>query len=263
MLELSSGNFVVRSPLWDGAAVDTGAVTFGPGASGVSGAPSSTNSLVGSTAGDQAGGFGIAELTNGNYVVRTGSWDSSGAANVGAVTWGSGTVGVAGPISATNSLVGSTLNDRVGGGSATLALSNGNYVVSSPAWDGAAVDTGAVTWGDGTTGVVGPVSAANSLVGSSLSDFVGRSGSLTALTNGNFVVGSASWDGGLTDRGAATWVDGTTGIAGPISAANSLIGSTSGDQVGATRVALTNGNYVVRSVLWDGGAVDTGAVTWG
>ena len=40
-------------------------------------------------------------------------------------------------------------------------LSNGNYVVKSPNWDnGATVDAGAVTWGSGTTGVAGPVTAA-------------------------------------------------------------------------------------------------------
>ena len=72
-----------------------------------------------------------------------------------------------------NSLVGSTANDNVGsvdtgygpyGG--VTALSNGNYVVSSPDWtNGAAADAGAVTWGSGTAGVSGAVSATNSLVG--------------------------------------------------------------------------------------------------
>ena len=48
-----------------------------------------------------------------------------------------------------------------------VVLANGNYVVRSPYWDnGAAADAGAVTWGDGTSGVTGAVSAANSLVGS-------------------------------------------------------------------------------------------------
>ena len=42
------------------------------------------------------------------------------------------------------------------------ALTNGNYVVDSAHWNNY---MGAVTWGSGTTGVVGVVSAANSLVG--------------------------------------------------------------------------------------------------
>ena len=54
------------------------------------------------------------------------------------------------------------------------ALTNGNYVVRSPAWDnGAVADAGAVTLGSGTTGVSGAVSAANSLVGSTADDQVG------------------------------------------------------------------------------------------
>ncbi len=56
------------------------------------------------------------------------------------------------------------------------ALTNGNYVVSSPYWDnGAATDAGAVTWCSGTTGCTGAVSASNSLVGSTANDQVGDS----------------------------------------------------------------------------------------
>ena len=43
------------------------------------------------------------------------------------------------------------------------ALSNGNYVVTSPAWSN---DAGAVTWGSGTAGVSGIVSTMNSAIGS-------------------------------------------------------------------------------------------------
>ena len=54
------------------------------------------------------------------------------------------------------------------------ALSNGHYVVSSPFWDiGAVADAGAVTWGDGTSGVTGAVTVTNSLVGSQAGDQVG------------------------------------------------------------------------------------------
>ncbi len=53
---------------------------------------------------------------------------------------------------------------------------------------------------------------------------------VTALTNGNFVVNSPDWGGGL---GAVTWGSGTTGICGTVSAANSLVGSTPFDHVGS------------------------------
>ena len=129
-----------------------------------------------------------------------------------------GTVGI---VSAVNSLVGSNTSDQVGLGvgsgvrsEGVTALTNGNYVVDSPAWNNS---MGAVTWGNGTTGTIGTVSAANSLVGShpysnqtALSDSVG-SGGITALNNGNYVVDSSYWNG---RTGAVTWGDGTKGTAG-------------------------------------------------
>jgi hypothetical protein len=261
---LSNGNYVVLSSLWDnGATMDAGAVTWGRGTSGVKGAVSEANSLVGSTTGDQVGSAGLWALSNGNYVVCSSNWDNGAAADAGAVTWGSGITGVKGAVSEANSLVGSTAGDYVGSGG-VIALSNGNYVVCSSDWDnGAAADAGAVTWGDGATGIVGVVSAANSLVGSTDGDYVGW---VTALTNGNYVVSSVSWDNGTAvDAGAVTWGNGLTGVRGVVSAVNSLVGSTAGDHVGSGAVtALDNGNYVARSPNWDNGAVaDVGAVTWG
>src|SRR5262249_25941184 len=164
-------------------------------------------------------------------------------------------------------------------------LSNGNYVVTSPLWDnGTATDAGAVTWGSGTTGIVGVVSSANSLVGSSTMDGVGTGtdGDLgvRALSNGNYVVASPFWDNGTAiDAGAVTWGSGTTGVSGLISSTNSLVGSSPGDAVGYHTfynpifdeadfvfglTVLSNGNYVVTSPQWDNGAAaDAGAVTWG
>ena len=172
-MALSNGNYVVRSPNWDnGAATDAGAVTWGSGTTGISGVVSSSNSLVGSTSDDQVGYGGVMALSNGNYVVRSPYWDNGAATDAGAVTWGSGTTGVSGVVSSSNSLVGSTSDDQVGYGG-VVALSNGNYVVRSPYWDnGAATDAGAVTWGSGTTGVSGVVSSSNSLVGSTSNDQV-------------------------------------------------------------------------------------------
>jgi hypothetical protein len=135
----------------------------------VAGVISAANSLVGSTANDQVGGDGVQALSNGNYVVRSSSWDNGAVTNVGAVTWGRGTTGVTGVVSAANSLVGSTAGDFIGLSFLTV-ISNGHYVVASPAWDnGAIVDAGAVTWGSGTTGATGVISADNSLVGTTAS----------------------------------------------------------------------------------------------
>ena len=69
--------------------------------------------------------------------------------------------------------------------------------------------------------------------------------------------------GVIGNAGAVTWANGTTVISGVVSATNSLVGSTTSDNVGRNIVALTNGNYVVISDNWNNGAVTyAGAVTW-
>ena len=263
---LTNGNYLVVNSNWsDGPVLSVGAITWGNGTTGITGAVSGANSLIGSTAFDTLGSQGVTPLTNGNYVVSSQDWDNGSVTNAGAVTWGNGTTGITGVVSSSNSLVGSTASDRVGRAQA-IALTNGNYVVSSRDWDnGGVTNVGAVTWGNGTIGITGAVSSSNSLVGSTASDQVG-SGGVRALTNGNYVVGSSSWDNvAVVNAGAVTWGNGTTGISGVVSSSNSLVGSTANDQVGGTGVtALTNGNYVVRSAVWDNGAVgNAGAVTWG
>lgn len=274
---LSNGNFVIDSPGWNGG---LGAVTLGNGTTGVSGVVSAANSLVGSTAGDSVGNTAnnivtipaIIALSNGNYVVDSPNWNQ----NRGAVTFGSGTTGVHGVISATNSLVGLTAgaNGDFVGNYGVTALNNGNYVVNSQNWNTpSATYAGAVTWGSGTSGVKGVINTGNSLVGLRRSTSTPGpvfAPSVTALTNGNFVVDSPYWNNSL---GAVTWGNGTTGLAGIISATNSLIGSTTGDSVGlywqltgstSGVTALSNGNYVVDSYEWHNGAMFfAGAVTWG
>jgi hypothetical protein len=214
---------------------------------------------VGTQDGDWVGFPGVTALSNGNYVVRSSHWDNGARIDVGAATWCNGIVGCTGVVTITNSLVGSKANDNVGYGG--IALSNGNYVVRSPNWDnGGASDAGAVTWCSGTTGCIGVVSIANSLVGSRTYDYVG---SVTALSNGNYVVGSTSWaNGAASAAGAATWCSGTAGCIGVVTTTNSLVGTQAGDLVGPA-TALSNGNYVIGSRYWDNGATsDAGAVTW-
>ncbi len=143
-----------------------------------------------------------------------------------------------------------------------IALNNGKYLVSSPVWDnGGIVNVGAVTWGDGDIGITGTVSVTNSLVGEAVNDFIGG---VTLLSNGNYVLNSPYWDhGGIANVGAATWVDGTSGITGTVSTDNSLVGSHADDGVGYT-YALSNGNYVVLSSSWDNSGIsNAGAANLG
>jgi hypothetical protein len=260
---LANGNFVVSSPNWQNSGVTVGAATWLSGYGGTTEAVSASNSMIGSTSGDQVASAGVTALTNGNYVVDSPFWQNGGAM-VGAVTWGNGWVGTTGAVTATNSIVGSTNFDQVGIGGVT-PLTNGNYVVASPSWQNPNGSGGAATWGFGFGGTVGPVSAANSLVGGfSYSGDVG--GQVTALRDGNYVVGSPGWNSGNANAdlsvGAATWGNGRRGTVGVVSAANSLIGSTAFDNVGSSVTALTNGNYVVASPGWHSGDGTVGAVTW-
>ncbi|WP_295528871.1 filamentous hemagglutinin N-terminal domain-containing protein [Novosphingobium sp. Chol11] len=259
---LTNGNYVVTNSNWNSF---LGAVTWGSGTIGVKGVVSASNSLVGGHRYDSIGNGGVTALSNGNYVVRSTLWDNFTSGDAGAVTWGSGTRGISGYVSDSNSLVGFGRDDTVGSGGVT-ALSNGSYVVSSPNWANRSVaKAGAVTWSSGTTAVIGEVSASNSLVGSTAGDMIG-SGGVTVLSNGNYVVRSTVWDNGIEkDAGAVTWGSGTTGVKGVVSSSNSLVGSTSYDYIGNNGVtALSNGNYVVASPNWYGSRGSTaGAVTWG
>ena len=268
VVPLSNGNYVVSSPAWkNGANSRAGAVTWVDGHTGLVGALSPANSLVGTKTDDGVGDRGIKALSNGNYVVISSYWKNQDAVSVGAATWANGNTGLIGEVSSANSLVGSSANDTVGE-EGVVELANGNYVVVSPSWNnGASLKAGAVTWGSGSSGVRGTISAGNSLVGSSAGDEVG-SGVVMPLINGNYAVYSPMWKNGASPKaGAATWGSGISGVSGTISASNSLVGASANDgehdgRIGSLR-PLWNGNYVVINPGWDNGAVaDVGAVTW-
>jgi Repeat of unknown function (DUF5650) len=233
---LANGNYVVDSPAWN----DSGAVTWGDGTRGTSGVISATSSLVATE-----GGF-VFTLENGNYVVANPYWNNT----VGSVTWGNGGGGTTGPLSVTNSLTGSQPGDYVG--NSITALTNGNYVIASPSWNG---NSGAVTWANGAAEIVGEVTPSNSLIGNA-NDYIGEEG-VTALTNGNYVVTSPSWNGNF---GAVTWGNGATGLVGQVSASNSLVGDGQYPELNQSVLALANGNYVALSPRWHG---RSGAATWG
>jgi hypothetical protein len=303
VVALTDGGYVVGSPVWDrGTTEDAGAATWCAGDGSTVGEITALNSLVGSATGEAVGEKVVA-LANNNYVVLSQAWGTGR----GAATWGSGDGGTVGEISALNSLVGTRGSDSVGG--RAIALTNGNYVVLSPSWGNGALERlGAATWckADGST--VGEISPMNSLIGSNANDQIGFGGGIY-LHNGNYAVASPLWDGAAENVGAVTWGDGTRGITGTVSAANSLVGSTAEDFVGGRMLfaavpeivpmnncmlplrdmrakaasaddaqqtvngyyvptqylcALPNGNYVATSPAWDNGnIVDAGAVTLG
>ncbi|MES2469336.1 MAG: hypothetical protein V4675_18665 [Verrucomicrobiota bacterium] len=207
-------------------------------------------------------------LSNGNYVVNSPHWTNGSAARAGAVTWGNGNKGMTGVVSIVNSLVGGQTDDRIG---STVGLSNGNYLVVSRFWKNqSAAAAGSVTWGNGNSGVAGKVSPMNSLVGSHYFDNIGYSYSTSTwgvmeLRNGHYIVNSPDWgSAGIGHIGAFTWGNGTAGVVGEVSAANSLLGTTTG-ATSSNRVSvdeMEGGLLVVRSDnRANGGLSSAGAIT--
>lgn len=214
-------------------------------------------SIGGNKEGDQVGDR-VYALPNGNFVVSSQYFDG-GTPDTGGVWWVNGVTG------AVTLLTGSSYMDQISIGGITV-LSNGNYLVNSYRWtNGTFKPLGAVTWCSGTAGRSGVVSSANSLIGSTDSDFVGTPSGVTALSNGNYVICTPDWDNGPSPNvGAVTFGNGTTGTFGVVNASNSLTGSNPQDQVGSGGAfALTNGNYVVCSEVWKNGSAESaGAATW-
>jgi hypothetical protein len=263
---LGNGNYLVIAPEWNnGAATDAGAIVFGNGSTGITGAISAANALVGASTSDRIGFSPIVVLNNGNWVARNPDFDAGALVDAGAVTHGSAATGRFGVVSAANSLVGASAGDRVGSAEIGI-LANGNYVVPVPEWDnGALADAGAVVFGSGSSGVAGLVSTGNALFGSSANDRVGNNG-ITPLPGGGYLVASRNWrNGAAANAGAVTFGNGSTGIIGAVSASNSLVGAQAEDRIGDTQpLVLANGNWVIGSPFWDNGALlNAGAVTFG
>ncbi|MCK7595310.1 hypothetical protein [Pseudomarimonas salicorniae] len=259
---LRNGNYLLVNETWsNGGLFRLGMVAWANGETGISGSISSSNALIGARADDSVGFPAVHPLANGNYVVESFRW-SNGASRVGAITWGSGTSGVSGPVSAENSVIGSSIGDSPSFGT---ALSNGNYVLLNTGWGTPERPyLGAAMWVDGTVGATGFMTAENSLVGSAAEDFILRR--VYPLVNGNFVLALPYWDNGdQVNAGAAVWGDGTRPMVGTVSAANALVGTRTGSYVSYDEVqALSNGHYVVASSDWDSPTgTNNGAVTWG
>ncbi len=262
-VRLPSGNFLVQSYQWHGR----GAVTFSNSSSMAVGALTATNSLVGSTPNDLGIGSTVQILRTGNYLVRAPGWDNGASIDAGAVVWGDGNAGVAGTISTSNALVGSSANDQVG---FQPAVEVGNfflgYVIPVPDWDsGAIVNAGAARWCNSTAGCSGTISSSNSVVGTTANDAVGRSITVLSGTTHAYVIAAPDLDeGAVVDIGAVRWCNGNFASAGAMTTTNSLFGRSANDRVGSV-TALSSGDFLVSTPDWDfpvGPIANVGVVTW-
>lgn len=264
VLVLRNGHYLVQTVRWDnGVAMDAGAVAWGDGNAGVSGAISAANALVGTRTGDVIGsvhiGHALHETASGDYLVRSPWLDGDGQVDIGALTWGSGSIGVRGEVGAHNSLLGARDHDRVGDGIPVL-LAGGTLAFPHRFVDGDGVaDIGALTWTAGDAPQLGVVDGSNSLLGLHAGDQLGER--VAALANGNVALGVPKF--GADDLGVVVVLDGDALPIGPLDVSAGLTGSHPGDQVGNRLEALPNGHFIVASSHWrHGGQLRAGAVTW-
>ncbi|MGE0860165.1 MAG: filamentous hemagglutinin N-terminal domain-containing protein, partial [Gammaproteobacteria bacterium] len=275
--------FIFNSPEWHS---NTGAITYvdldvGNLANDTDfvGVVSSSNSLVGSTPGDNVGDFGLElNMTGDRVLIRNPDWNAARGAvtylnlNTGLFGGTGGTL--AGVLDETNSLVGRTAGDAVGSAGSEMWFGNNGtyYVIFSPLADNSTtlpsptVDAGAVTITDIDAGVKGFVDDNTvSLVGTNTNDRVGLGGDYQFLTGSQLLLENSQWN---ANRGAMTFIDLDTqmNFTGDISATNSLVGATAGDNVGSSGITFMNNNgYAVRSPNWNNGGsiANAGAITWG
>jgi hypothetical protein len=119
---------VVSSPYWNNAVANSnfGAMTWGNGNSGSTGAVSAGNSLIGTTTDDQVSLQGARLLSDGNYVVPSSTWINVAFTAAGAVTLASSNFRLKGTIQAWNSVRG-----FANGGGSAMVSAGGLYPVHS------------------------------------------------------------------------------------------------------------------------------------
>lgn len=244
---LPNGDYLIVDPGYDlpgsPPVPDVGAVYYHQAGTG-----QVLGMFTGSQANDQVGNGGITMVGSPGFLIRSPQWDNGPAADAGAVTYGNVYAGlIGGVVSASNSFVGSTSGDQIGSGFITVfgGSDAARALIYSPQWDnGGAVDAGAFTVVvPGTGPIAGVVSAGNSLVGSSTGDQIGSGGVFPITVNiggvstvHGFIAQSPLWDHGpAMNAGAVTVIGGLTGpmTASLVSAANSMVGSHPGDQIGS------------------------------
>ena len=117
-------------------------------------------------------------------------------------------------------------------------------------------------WVDSNVALTGEIDITRALVGTTGGDGVGFD--IYALSNGNYVVLSSTWDDGFNaDVGAITWGDGTAGLTGAVGQANSVIGATANDLLGTSYLFETGGGYysVISEYVTNGANAQAGGVT--
>lgn len=251
-LVLSNGNYVISSPRWkSGGSVKVGSVSLFDGRTN-----ERLSTLRGNFTNDSIG-TSLYEVGDSNVLIASPRANFFGIADLGAVTWMDGDVGLSGTISPSNSLFGT---DKFNGVGRTVAiLTSGHAVVGVPNWSGpdSVLPLGAATWIDGDRGATGFIEAENSLTGVGETLFGGR---ITPLLNGDYLVHGEGQLAPNGPEGFVTYAIGDGSTTGHPTTTNSLYGLR-----GNVRIApITDDEFIVTSSGWrlnpDERAV--GAIAW-
>lgn len=265
-VSLDNGKLVLINRQWGTGAGTTGsglgAITLLQNPAQFSGVIDASNSLLGKVAGDGAGFYVQTIYATGttNRVLVSNQYYNG---NRGMVTYVDGTLGTSphGTIDETNSLVGSSANDRVGQFVELDFYNNSAITIRSPGWSGG---TGAVTSSSLTGLPVGFVGAGNSLVGAQAGDQFGSANAIFNYSDGFYRVMTTSLAGNV--GGVTFYQRGATGV---LSAANTVYGSATGGFISSAqetastyRITFTAGSgrvvYANPGALGAGGAGSAG-----
>ncbi|KAJ4454721.1 putative Light-harvesting LHII; alpha subunit B / Histone protein [Paratrimastix pyriformis] len=256
--ELPDGSYLVGSPKYETVGSGaSGALTWCAGGTGCTGTVNGNHptSLVGSHSGDSVGSQ-VRVLADGSYVVFSSTWNT----NRGFVAVGSSTHPVTGVVSATNSLIGTTVADKVGlftessmfGSTSNMHFTdNGTFIMASTTWTNSATSIstgGAYVFFNPQAGIVpvGTIDETNALIGttSSVPNF------FYLATHHSYLVTKHGVAGDSTHHGFVHWCSGVTGCVGKIEEVAQLKG-TATRKIKPYVLTLTNDNFVVYSALYD------------
>jgi len=256
IVALPNDNFVIASPYAEENGLsDNGSVILVDGETG----DQIGEKIVGSV-GFQMSYGGVKALTNSNFVISSVFADENGLSDNGLVILVDGQTGkqIGDTISGDND------RDSLGDGG-IVALSNGNFVISSWNDDVAGnIDAGSIILVNGLTGI--PIG--NAITGNDARDQMGVPINVRSqysvppvkdLGNGNYVIVTPNDDEeGVSNVGSVILVDASSGL----QIGNKIVGDDEGDRLGNGDVlVLSNGNFVISSYSDDhNGVEDAGTV---
>jgi hypothetical protein len=254
--ELANGNFVISSPNdTNSGGTRSGSVKIVNGETGAQ----IGSDIIGNRSTDLISSNGIytLESATSNFVISsTNVGIQGGDARIGEIRLINGDTGV----QIGNSLVGANQNDFLGSGG-VYALSNGNFVVSSPNMS-RRDENGMLIGNTGELGIYKGDDASlvgSVFIGNNANDALG-SGAIVVLPNDNIVVASPKYDssnGQNSDIGRVFIINGNTAE----QIGSDYLGSSPEDNFGDNVTALQNGNFVIESYQYNSnGLLDSGRV---